>query len=64
MLEHENAILRAQIVNLRDEAQSLRHMLMKQQTAGLQAIERIRPISEIPSAVSPSRPVISLDCQV
>ena len=28
MLEHENAILRAQLITLREEAQSLRHLLV------------------------------------
>ncbi|XP_067210563.1 transcription factor ces-2 isoform X2 [Linepithema humile] len=39
MLEHENAILKAQIVTLREEAQSLRHMLIKHAPA-IQSIER------------------------
>nr|XP_024215146.1 D site-binding protein [Halyomorpha halys] len=31
MLEHENAILRAQVITLREEAQSLRELLLHQQ---------------------------------
>ncbi|KAG7200599.1 hypothetical protein KM043_001157 [Ampulex compressa] len=62
MLEHENAILRAQIVTLREEAQSLRHMLIKQQSPTVQSIER--SISSMtPVALSPSHAVATLDCQ-
>ncbi|XP_051168765.1 hepatic leukemia factor [Leptopilina boulardi] len=61
MLEHENAILRAQIVSLREETQSLRHILMKQQTSSLQSMDRSRSISEIgPISLSNARSVTSL----
>ena len=53
MLEHENAILRAQIVTLRDDAQSLRHLLMKQQTSAIHSINHSRPITKI-TPLSPS----------
>jgi hypothetical protein len=32
MLEHENALLRAQVITLKEEIQSLRHMLMQSKT--------------------------------
>ncbi|XP_015603365.1 hepatic leukemia factor [Cephus cinctus] len=65
MLEHENAILRAQVVTLREEAQSLRHMLIKQQTPGIQTIDSARPLSSVtPSTLSPQNPVTSVSCQV
>jgi hypothetical protein len=32
MLEHENALLRAQVITLKEEAQSLRHMLLQTKT--------------------------------
>ncbi|PSN52006.1 hypothetical protein C0J52_06112 [Blattella germanica] len=32
MLEHENALLRAQVLTLKEEAQSLRHMLLQRKT--------------------------------
>ncbi|XP_076240647.1 hepatic leukemia factor [Calliopsis andreniformis] len=63
MLEHENAILRAQIITLREEAQSLRHMLIKQQAPSLQSIER--SISSItPVTLSPPHSTAPLDCQI
>ncbi|XP_076650772.1 uncharacterized protein LOC143357932 isoform X1 [Halictus rubicundus] len=53
MLEHENAILKAQVITLREEAQSLRHMLIKQQAPALQSIQRsitsIAPVTLSPS---------------
>lgn len=61
MLEHENAILRAQIVSLREETQSLRHILMKKQSTNLQTIDRRRSISEIgPLTLSTARSITSL----
>ncbi|XP_043266054.1 transcription factor VBP [Colletes gigas] len=63
MLEHENAILRAQIITLREEAQSLRHMLIKQQTPALQSIQR--SISSMtPIRLSPPHSAATLDCQI
>ncbi|XP_046431011.1 nuclear factor interleukin-3-regulated protein-like [Neodiprion fabricii] len=41
MLEHENAILKVQIASLREEAQSLRHVLIKQQTSGISQVSPI-----------------------
>jgi hypothetical protein len=32
MLEHENALLRAQVITLKEEIQSLRHMLLQTKT--------------------------------
>ncbi|KAG5344997.1 DBP protein, partial [Acromyrmex heyeri] len=60
MLEHENAILKAQIVTLREEAQSLRHMLIKQHTPAIQSIERSLS-SMTPVTLSPPH-TASLDC--
>ncbi|XP_012543717.1 cell death specification protein 2 [Monomorium pharaonis] len=61
MLEHENAILKAQIVTLREEAQSLRHMLIKQHAPAIQSIER--SLSSItPVTLSPPQTTASLDC--
>ncbi|RLU20702.1 hypothetical protein DMN91_007315 [Ooceraea biroi] len=61
MLEHENAILKAQIVTLREEAQSLRYMLIKQDTPAIQSIER--SLSSItPVTLSPPHTASSLDC--
>ncbi|EGI63274.1 PREDICTED: cell death specification protein 2 [Acromyrmex echinatior] len=60
MLEHENAILKAQIVTLREEAQSLRHMLIKQRTPAIQSIERSLS-SMTPVTLSPPH-TASLDC--
>ncbi|XP_072759761.1 uncharacterized protein [Anoplolepis gracilipes] len=61
MLEHENAILKAQVVTLREEAQSLRHMLIKQHVPAIQSIER--SLSSItPVTLSPSHTTASLDC--
>lgn len=63
MLEHENAILRAQIITLREEAQSLRHMLIKQQAPALQSIQR--SISSLtPIRLSPPHTATTLDCQI
>lgn len=63
MLEHENAILRAQVVTLREEAQSLRHMLLKQQTTRTQSIER--SVSSLTSVTRSSmRSLSTLDCEV
>ncbi|KAG6795279.1 nuclear factor interleukin-3-regulated protein [Apis mellifera caucasica] len=63
ILEHENAILRAQVITLREEAQCLRHMLIKQQTSPLQSINR--SISSItPVTLSPSHSTATLDCQI
>ncbi|XP_076678001.1 uncharacterized protein LOC143374054 [Andrena cerasifolii] len=63
MLEHENAILRAQLMTLREETQSLRHMLIKQQTPALQSMER--SISSItPVTLSPPHSAAPLDCQI
>ncbi|XP_039314108.1 cell death specification protein 2 [Solenopsis invicta] len=60
MLEHENAILKAQIVTLREEAQSLRHMLIKQHTPAIQSIER--SLSSItPVTLSPPHTTANLD---
>ncbi|XP_050449213.1 transcription factor ces-2-like [Cataglyphis hispanica] len=61
MLEHENAILKAQIVTLREEAQSLRHMLIKQHAPAIQSIERSLS-SMTPVTLSPSHTTASLDC--
>ncbi|XP_017878089.2 hepatic leukemia factor-like [Ceratina calcarata] len=62
MLEHENAILRAQVITLREEAQCLRHMLIKQQTPALQSIDR--SISSMtPVTLSPTHST-TLDCQI
>ncbi|XP_070169081.1 transcription factor ces-2 isoform X2 [Polyergus mexicanus] len=61
MLEHENAILKAQIVTLREEAQSLRHMLIKQHAPAIQSIERSLS-SMTPVTLSPSHTITSLDC--
>ncbi|KYN16850.1 PREDICTED: cell death specification protein 2-like [Trachymyrmex cornetzi] len=61
MLEHENAILKAQIVTLREEAQSLRHMLIKQHTPAIQSIERSLS-SMTPVTLSPPHTTASLDC--
>ncbi|XP_020278931.1 cell death specification protein 2 isoform X2 [Pseudomyrmex gracilis] len=60
MLEHENAILKAQIVTLREEAQSLRHMLIKQHTPAIQSIERSLS-SMTPVTLSPPH-TANLDC--
>ncbi|KAL0113931.1 hypothetical protein PUN28_011337 [Cardiocondyla obscurior] len=60
MLEHENAILKAQIVTLREEAQSLRHMLLKQHAPAIQSIER--SLSMTPVTLSPPHTTASLDC--
>ncbi|XP_018392093.1 PREDICTED: nuclear factor interleukin-3-regulated protein [Cyphomyrmex costatus] len=60
MLEHENAILKAQIVTLREEAQSLRHMLIKQHTPAIQSIERSLS-SMTPVTLSPPHTTASLD---
>lgn len=64
MLEHENAILRAQVVTLREEAQSLRHMLLKQQqTTRTQSIER--SVSSLTSVTRSSmRSLSTLDCEL
>ncbi|XP_053976361.1 D site-binding protein [Hylaeus anthracinus] len=63
MLEHENAILRAQIITLREEAQSLRHMLIKQQRPALQTIQN--SFSSItPIKLSPAQSTPILDCQI
>ncbi|PBC30245.1 D site-binding protein [Apis cerana cerana] len=63
ILEHENAILRAQVITLREEAQCLRHMLIKQQTSPLQSINR--SISSItPVTLSPPHSTTTLDCQI
>ncbi|XP_012268589.1 transcription factor ces-2 [Athalia rosae] len=65
MLEHENAILRAQVLTLREEAQSLRHMLIKQQTQGISPISPIPAITPITrSPHSPTHPSTSLPCRV
>jgi hypothetical protein len=32
LLEHENALLRAQVITLKEETQSLRHMLLQTKT--------------------------------
>lgn len=40
LLEHENAILRAQILSLREEAAALRRMLLQQRDAELLSKER------------------------
>ncbi|XP_011147512.1 cell death specification protein 2 [Harpegnathos saltator] len=61
MLEHENAILKAQIVTLREEAQSLRHMLIKQHSPAIQSIERSMS-SMTPVTLSPPHTSASLDC--
>ncbi|XP_011875812.1 PREDICTED: cell death specification protein 2 isoform X2 [Vollenhovia emeryi] len=61
MLEHENAILKAQIVTLREEAQSLRHMLLKQHAPAIQTIERSLS-SMTPVTLSPPHTSASLDC--
>ncbi|XP_077266713.1 uncharacterized protein LOC143899867 [Temnothorax americanus] len=64
MLEHENAILKAQIVTLREEAQSLRHMLLKQHAPAIQSIERslssVTPVTLSPPRTSAARE--RLDC--
>ncbi|XP_076301057.1 uncharacterized protein LOC143219103 isoform X2 [Lasioglossum baleicum] len=64
MLEHENAILKAQVITLREEAQSLRHMLIKQQAPALQSIQRsitsIAPVTLSP----PHSKATHLDCQI
>ncbi|XP_031843034.1 uncharacterized protein LOC116431552 [Nomia melanderi] len=62
MLEHENAILKAQVLTLREEAQSLRHMLIKQQATGLQSIQR-SITSMTPVTLTPPHST-SLDCQI
>lgn len=62
MLEHENAILKAQILTLREEAQSLRHMLIKQQATGLQSIQRTLT-SLTPVTLTPPHST-SFDCQI
>lgn len=63
MLEHENAILRAQVLTLREEAQCLRHMLIKQQAPQLQSIDR--SISSLtPVALSSPHSAATLDCQI
>ncbi|CAD1475635.1 unnamed protein product, partial [Heterotrigona itama] len=63
MLEHENAILRAQVITLREEAQCLRHMLIKQQASSLHSIDR--SISSMtPVTLSPSHTTATLDCQI
>ncbi|KOC59864.1 D site-binding protein [Habropoda laboriosa] len=63
MLEHENAILRAQVITLREEAQCLRHMLIKQQAPPLQSIDR--SISSMtPVTLSPPHSTTTLDCQI
>ncbi|KAK1120046.1 hypothetical protein K0M31_012775 [Melipona bicolor] len=63
MLEHENAILRAQVITLREEAQCLRHMLIKQQTPSLHSIDR--SISSMtPVTLSSSHTTATLDCQI
>ncbi|XP_029047637.1 CCAAT/enhancer-binding protein delta [Osmia bicornis bicornis] len=63
MLEHENAILRAQVITLREEAQCLRHMLIKQQAPPLQSIDR--SISSMtPVTLSPPHSATTLDCQI
>ncbi|XP_012153399.1 uncharacterized protein LOC100883530 isoform X1 [Megachile rotundata] len=63
MLEHENAILRAQVITLREEAQCLRHMLIKQQAPPLQSIERTIS-SMTPVTLSPPHSTATLDCQI
>lgn len=57
MLEHENAILKTQILTLREEAQSLRRMLIEQQMPKLQE----RYVIDCPRTdfVSPTRPLSS-----
>ncbi|XP_076759036.1 uncharacterized protein LOC143428200 [Xylocopa sonorina] len=64
MLEHENAILRAQVITLREETQCLRHMLIKQQAPSLQSIDR--SISSItPVTLSPTpHSAATVDCQI
>ncbi|KAK2584709.1 hypothetical protein KPH14_007043 [Odynerus spinipes] len=63
MLEHENAILRAQVVTLREEAQSLRHMLLKQQTTRTQSIER--SVSSLTSVTQSSmRSLSAMNCEI
>ncbi|KZC12390.1 PREDICTED: cell death specification protein 2 [Dufourea novaeangliae] len=63
MLEHENAILKAQIITLREEAQSLRHMLIKQQPSALQSIQR--SITSItPVTLSSPNSTSTVDCQI
>jgi hypothetical protein len=42
MLEHENALLRAQVITLKEEAQSLRHMLLQTKTEEA-ALQQQRP---------------------
>ncbi|CAK9824337.1 D site-binding protein [Anthophora retusa] len=62
MLEHENAILRAQVITLREEAQCLRHMLIKQ-APPLQSMDR--SISSMtPVTLSPSHSTATLDYQI
>ena len=62
MLEHENAILRAQVMTLREECQSLRQMLIKQRMPAMQSVDQLtdRPV---PASLTLT-PVGSLACQV
>ncbi|XP_046749737.1 nuclear factor interleukin-3-regulated protein-like [Diprion similis] len=66
MLEHENAILKVQIATLREEAQSLRHVLIKQQTSGLSSgnpIDATTVTSRDPRS-QPRSTAASLSCRV
>ncbi|XP_016845195.1 hepatic leukemia factor [Nasonia vitripennis] len=65
MLEHENAILRAQVVTLREECQSLRQMLIKQRMPSMQSVDQLTDRS-ISSSVTltPANSVTSLPCPV
>ncbi|XP_060825698.1 transcription factor ces-2 isoform X2 [Bombus pascuorum] len=63
ILEHENAILRAQVITLREEAQCLRHMLIKQQAPPLQSINRTVS-SMTPVTLSPPHSTATLDYQI
>ncbi|KAJ8684297.1 hypothetical protein QAD02_020089 [Eretmocerus hayati] len=41
MLEHENAILRAQVARLREECQTLRQLLIKQRMPSMQSLDQL-----------------------
>ncbi|XP_011505725.1 PREDICTED: nuclear factor interleukin-3-regulated protein [Ceratosolen solmsi marchali] len=65
MLEHENAILRAQVMTLREECQSLRQMLIKQRMPSMQLVNQLtdRSISSMSVTLTPTNSIDSATCQ-